>query len=247
MPDRVQAAGHARDLELRADAVGAAARYRPSAMRVQPREAADALDHLGPAWLRRPGPDQRDGLRGGLEVDAGPAVGLGHDFAGCSSRNFPACSGIGIGYSPSKHAPAQVLLRRPGGRDHPLHRQVAEGVGADELAHLLDRQIRGHELGARRHVDAVEARPLDRRAGDARVDLGGARLAERLHELPRRRAAHDRVVDDHEALAADHVGDRVQLQLHPALAQRLLGWMKVRPTYRFFINPSPYGMPETSA
>ena len=46
-------------------------------------------------------------------------------------------------------------------------------------------------------------------------------LAQHRHDLLRRRAAHDRVVDDDEPLAADRVGQRVELQLHAAVAQRL--------------------------
>ncbi len=68
-------------------------------------EPAHALDELGPRGAATQLADQLDGLRGRVEVDAGAPVRLrAHDFAGCSSRNLPACSGIGIGYSPSKHA-----------------------------------------------------------------------------------------------------------------------------------------------
>ena len=103
--DGVEPARAPRDLELRAHPVRRGGEEPAVADLEQPREPSDALDELG---SRRPVPqltDQLDRLRGRVQVDAGPPVRLrAHDFAGCSSRNLPACSGIGIGYSPSKHA-----------------------------------------------------------------------------------------------------------------------------------------------
>src|SRR5262245_9854560 len=104
-PDGVEPARAPRDLELRADAVRRGGEEPAVADLEQPGEPSHALGELGP---RRTAPeltDQLDRLARGVEVDAGPPVRLGaHDFAGCSSRNLPARSGIGIGYSPSKHA-----------------------------------------------------------------------------------------------------------------------------------------------
>ncbi len=123
--DRVQAPGHPRHLELGPDAVGGGGEEAILRDPEQPREPADSVRDLGPRGAPREVPDAADGLGGGVEVDAGPPVRLvhrggyarslatrsllepphpAHDFAGCSSRNLPACSGIGIGYSPSKHA-----------------------------------------------------------------------------------------------------------------------------------------------
>ena len=55
------------------------------------------------------------------------------------------------------------------------------------------------------------------------MHLGRAGVEQHLDDLPGRRAAHDRVVHDHDALAVDDVVDRVELQLHAVLAQPLLG------------------------
>ena len=63
----------------------------------------------------------------------------------------------------------------------------------------------------------------DRRRGDAHVHLAGAGVAQHLHDLARRVAAHDRVVDDDEALARDDLGQRVELQPQAVLAQLLAG------------------------
>ena len=51
-----------------------------------------------------------------------------------------------------------------------------------------------------------------RRAGDAHVHLGRAGFADHLHDLQRRGAAHDRIVDEHDALAGEHVAVGVVLE-----------------------------------
>ncbi len=53
---------------------------------------------------------------------------------------------------------------------------------------------------------------MRRRAGDAHVHLRRAGLADHLHDLQRRRAAHDGIVDQHDALAREHVAVGVVLQ-----------------------------------
>ena len=54
-------------------------------------------------------------------------------------------------------------------------------------------------------------------------------LAEHLGELLLRGAAHDRVVDDDEALAGDVLAERVELHAHRRARSSWLGAMKVRP------------------
>ena len=106
--------------------------------------------------------------------------------------------------------------------DHALERDVAERVGAD--ATRGSRRRPGPlaiELGAGGEVDAVEARPLHRRGGDAHVHLGRASLAQHPDEGALGVAADDRVVDDDEALARDDVRERVELEPDAELAQRL--------------------------
>ena len=51
----------------------------------------------------------------------------------------------------------------------------------------------------------------------------GARVAQHLHDLARRVAAHDRVVDDDEPLARHDLGQRVELHPQAVLAQLLPG------------------------
>src|SRR4029078_10289979 len=73
------------------------------------------------------------------------------------------------------------------------------------------------------YVIAVESGHRPRRAADPDVDLGGAGLAEHPDLGPLRVAPDDRVVDDDEPLAADHVVERVELEPDAQLAQGLAG------------------------
>src|SRR4051812_5208723 len=104
-----------------------------------------------------------------------------------------------------------------------VERQIRERVAAQLLGDLLDGAPVGDHLLARRHVDAVVARVLDRRRRDPHVDLLRAGVAEHLDDLARRVAADDRVVDDDQALARHHLGQRVELQPQAVLAQLLAG------------------------
>ena len=60
--------------------------------------------------------------------------------------------------------------------EHAADRQVGQRIGADELADLLDIDMRrGDELGLDLRVDAVEAGMEDGRRADAQVDLARPR------------------------------------------------------------------------
>ena len=113
---------------------------------------------------------------------------------------------------------------RLAGRRPPRRRRPARGrqrVAAQLARDLVDvAPVRDHLL-ARGHVDAVVAGVLDRRRGDAQVDLARAGVAQHLDDLARRVAAHDRVVDDDQPLAGDDLRQRVELQPQAVLAQLL--------------------------
>ncbi len=66
------------------------------------------------------------------------------------------------------------------------------------------------------------ARKLDRRRTDTQVYLAGAGVADQLHHAPGRRAADNRVVDHHHALALEHVAYGIELELYPCLAEALV-------------------------
>jgi hypothetical protein len=62
------------------------------------------------------------------------------------------------------------------------------------------------------------------------VNLARAHVEEQLHDLPRRVAADDRIVNDDDTLSGD-LRQRVVLQFRALLAPNpCSGWMNVRPT-----------------
>src|ERR1035437_1403773 len=81
--------------------------------------------------------------------------------------------------------------------DHRVLAQVAEAVGADAGADLLNLEAGSYQLGPGGEVDAVEAGPFHRRAGDAYVDLGRSGLSQHPDLGALGFPAHDRVVNDY--------------------------------------------------
>ena len=108
--DRIEAAGSARDLELRPDAVGGGRQQAAATDVEEPGEPTDRLGDLAATRRRREVADQRDRLRGGFGIHARGAIRVAHEVQPVGSRSwssrtyFPVPSGISIGYSPSKHA-----------------------------------------------------------------------------------------------------------------------------------------------
>ena len=96
-------------------------------------------------------------------------------------------------------------------------------IAADERAGLVVGHVRRDQLVLRVGVDAVEARPHDLGAHDAQVHFSSTRTPQHLDELLRRVAAHDGIVDDHEALAAYDRRQRIQLDADAHLAHLLRG------------------------
>src|SRR6266508_1016475 len=107
---------------------------------------------------------------------------------------------------------------RPAGIAHrfeqPFNAQVAERIGVEVVADLFYRVLGRDQLLFRRRVYAVIARRDGGRAADAHVDFGGARVAHHLDDLFRSRAAHDRIVDQDDAVALDQVAHRIEFDLH---------------------------------
>ena len=141
-----------------------------------------------------------------------------------SSISLPRWLGIGqrhrIGAGEARLAQA---ARRAGSWRRPGRRGVtyASESAPISCADLLDAAAGGDEFVAGGEVDAVEAGPAHRRRADAHVDLGGAGLAQHLHQRGLGIAAHDGVVDDDESLARDDLAQRVQLQPDAELADGL--------------------------
>src|SRR5262249_8735414 len=100
------------------------------------------------------------------------------------------------------------------GLEHAVEGEIAERIGAEvalDLLHLV--------AGA----DAVVARPLEGRRGDAHVPLARPRRPPHLHDLAAGRPAHDGVVHHHHALARQHLAVGIELHLDPEVPDALLG------------------------
>ena len=104
-----------------------------------------------------------------------------------------------------------------------VDRQEGQAVHLDVIAHALHIHLRRQQLGTFRRVDAIEAAVPGRRAGDAHVHLLRAGLAQHLHDLHRCGAAHDRIIDQHDALARDQRAVGIVLQLHAQVADLVTG------------------------
>ena len=73
-----------------------------------------------------------------------------------------------------------------------------------------------------RGVHAQMAGVANRRCADPQMDFGRACFAQHGHDARSGGAAHDTVVDERDALATQHLGQRVELQVDPVLALLLL-------------------------
>src|SRR2546426_8403067 len=100
------------------------------------------------------------------EVELGRGLGLDADLVGAGEAGVTEARGI--------------AARR---LQHAVERQIAERVGAQVAADLLDVVAGPDQPLARRRVDAVVTRPPDRRPRDPPVDLAGAPLSGPAHEL----------------------------------------------------------------
>src|SRR5450759_1442830 len=117
----------------------------------------------------------------------------------------------GLGIPAVEAGEAEPVVRQVERREDAANREVAQRVGPDEVADLVDRMRRGDQLGLDLGVDPVEAGMEDRRRADPNVDLRRPRAAEQLDDRARGRPADDRVVNDDEALATDDLAKRRQL------------------------------------
>src|SRR3989442_9100426 len=85
-------------------------------------------------------------------------------------------------------------------RDEAAEGEVAEAVRIDEVSDLGDRLLVRDELVPRLHVDPEVAGEANRRAPDSDMDLPRAREAPDFDDLPDRRPADDRGVDQDDSL-----------------------------------------------
>ena len=233
-PDRVQPPHGLRDRGLGAHAVGRRHDHRLAVARRdrdRAAEPAEPAQHLGPPRRGDRRAHQVDGALARLDVHAGARVGtpgVGHRAPlpiGASRMNLRARHVVRhrLRVDAVEAREAELVVGQVEGGEDAADGEVAQRVGADELADLLDRVGRGDELGLDRRVDAVEARVVDRRGADPEVDLLRAVAPQQPDDLLGGRAAHDRVVDDDQPLVADHLAQRAELDVDAPLAHRLAG------------------------
>ena len=91
------------------------------------------------------------------------------------------------------------------------------------VANLLGVHAIGDQLSAGGKVDAIKARPFNRRGGNTDVDFLGASLTQHPHQGPLGVSTHDRVINHHQALAFNNLTHRVELEPNTQLAQGLGG------------------------
>ena len=220
-------------------------------------EAAEAADDLGPAGLRDRGLHQLDGAVAGLDVDAGrgvaarpvPTAGQRVSRAAAADECRQSVGSAGTRALPSstclpsarlgqldrvaavEAGPAQPVGGDAGRGDQPVERDVAERVGADRLADLLDGEAvrrsarRGWRSRCRRSTASSPAgwrcgrapRRRPPRAASARAPAGCCRA----RSSRRRRPA-----------ACPRSTSRSGLSLSRMPSWRMVcdGWMNVRPT-----------------
>src|SRR5690606_14476507 len=96
-------------------------------------------------------------------------------------------------------------------------------VDAQQRLYFLLVAAVGDELLGRRQVDAVDVGVAHRRRGGGQVDLARAHVPDHLHDLPRSRAAHDRIVHQQHHPVAELQRDRIELAPHRLRALLLAG------------------------
>ena len=88
------------------------------------------------------------------------------------------------------------------GAEQSFETEISHGIGVEKRRNLVERVRRPDEFGPLRRVHAVEAGRNRRRTADADMHLFGPCRSHHLDDLPTRRAAHDRIVDENDALPA---------------------------------------------
>ena len=182
----------------------------PSAIASRKKRACDPLADEPPEQVRQRGDHGVDAsvACGALEVgEVEPTPRAAQASSGSTGRNSESCGGGpssagSIGILVGEARVAEAVLEARAAAAQPLEREVAERVGAQDRADLLDCCA-----GAR---SAPRASACRCRSGTGPI-VGGDEMrrctsrapAARImrHDLRERGAAHDRVVDEHDALA----------------------------------------------
>src|SRR5665213_3648515 len=130
---------------------------------------------------------------------------------------------------------AVLLARHLHAIEHALQRQVRKRIDFQEITHLIHRAIVRDQFLAGGEIDAIKTGMADRGAGNAKMNLFRPGPADGAHLGARGGAAHDRVLDDHDPFALDHIATARSRAAWP-------GRINVRPTNRLGTIPSSKGI-----
>src|SRR5208283_2927056 len=106
-------------------------------------------------------------------------------------------------------------------------RKIAQGIGTQEFADVFRGIGRGDQFFLGWRIDAVIAGRNCWRTTDPHVNFLGAGFTNHAHQFAAGRAAHDGIVHEHNTLSGDQTANRIQLQLHTEIANRLR-WLDER-------------------
>ena len=122
---------------------------------------------------------------------------------------------LGRGELSRTAAQAEGVLTAADCRADVVNRQVSERVGAEVFCHTVEnvrrefafvsvlKEMRSEQVAQERHVNAVEARGDNRRAGDSQVNFRrAAHFAQHFHQSANCRGTDDAVVNQNDFLAA---------------------------------------------
>ena len=94
-------------------------------------------------------------------------------------------------------------------------------VAADMGANFFYTQPVSDQIVVLSHIHTHETGVADGRAGDAQVNFTRSGVAQHLQQRARRIAAHNAVIDHHQAAVTHIFFDHVEFQRHTLLAQRV--------------------------
>ena len=111
------------------------------------------------------------------------------------------------GIAPGEAGGAVLVRRHLDAGEHALKREVVDRVNTEVAANLFDGATVRDEFLLVREVDPKVAGVLNLRAGDAQMDRGSPRIAERADLAARGGAADNGILDDDQPFPRDRLFD----------------------------------------
>src|SRR6185312_14437312 len=105
---------------------------------------------------------------------------------------------------------------------HSLERKIRERICADVLANFFHRVVGGDEFFLAWSIHSIETWRDRWRTGDPQMNFGCTRAAYHTYDFFAGCSAHNRVIDQHHALALEQAAHWIQFEPHTKIAHRLL-------------------------